>query len=110
MKKISTLQGITYPELFQFFSGYFNQDYDLMVEGFDRDKPIIPQLVIGFKEKNSPKCIKRVIDELESLISKNYVSNVLEDILSELGSDLDNQRLGYTNQQFLIEVLRILKE
>ena len=99
-----------YRELYQFFGCYFNQDYDVMVENFDRNKPTIPQLVYGFKEENPPDCIPPVIKELEHLISQQYTSTVLDTLSSELGNDLDVVRLGYTYQQFLIEILRILKE
>ena len=92
------------------FGCYFNQDYDVMVENFDKTQPIVPQLVNGYKEESSEKYISLVIRELEDLISHHYTRDVLDRLFTELGNDIDVEARGYTYQQFLIEVLRILKE
>ena len=100
----------TYYNLSQLFGGYFNQDYDVIIKNFDRNKPTIPQLAIGCKNENPQEFIQRVIPELESLISQHYTANLLEEILEDLGLGIDIERLGYSPQQFLIEVLKLLKE
>ena len=101
-----------YPRLSQFFGGYFNQDYDVMLDDFvfDRSKPLVPQMVREIKKENSEKSINLVIEELEQLISKHYTNAILDQISSQLGNDIDVERFGYTYQQFLHEVLKYLKE
>ena len=100
----------TYPELFQLFACYFNQDYDVMVDNFDRSKPIVPQLVQGYKEGSSKRNINKAIKELDSLVDKHYTNDVLYHLSSELGNDIDIEKFGYTYQQFFIEVRRLLRQ
>lgn len=97
-------------QIAELFGTYFHQDYDLMVKNFDRSEPTIPQLVQGYKNDSPQEDIEEAINELEGLINKHCTSNVLESLFDRWGVSLDHQRLGYTNQQFLIEVLRILRE
>ena len=97
-------------QIAELFGTYFHQDYDLMVENFDRSKPTIPQLVQGYKNDSPQEDIDEAINELKGLINEHYTSDILESLFDRWGISLDNKRLGYTNQQFLIEVLRILKE
>lgn len=97
-------------QIAELFGSYFHQDYDLMVEDFDRAKPIIIQLVKGYKNDSPQEDINKAISELKELISKHYTDIVLENLFNEFGISLDTKKLGYTNQQFLIEVLKILKE
>ena len=96
-------------QIAELFGTYFHQDYDLMVENFDRSKPTIPQLVQGYKNDSPQEDIDEAINELKGLINEHYTSDILESLFDRWGISLDNQRLGYTNQEFLIEVLRILK-
>ena len=96
-------------EIVQMFGAFFHQDYDLMVN-LDRSKPIIPQLVQGYKDSRSQRKIDEAIKELENLINQHYTVTVLREIWLELGIDINVNAFGYTHQQFLIEVLRILKE
>ena len=37
-------------QIYQLFGSYFHQDYDFMVNNFDRNKPTIPQLVQSYKD------------------------------------------------------------
>ena len=97
-------------QIYQLFGSYFHQDYDLMVNDFDRNKPTIPQLVQSYKDDSPQEDINEAINELESLVNKHYIDSVLENIFNQFGISLDTKRLGYTNQQFLQEVLKILKE
>ena len=97
-------------QISQLFGSYFHQDYDLMVEDFDRNKPIIPQLVQGYKNDSPQEDVDQAIKELENLINQHYALPVLREIWLELGIDINVNAFGYTHQQFLIEVLRLLKE
>ena len=99
---------VIYPKLFQMFSCYFNQDYDVMVENFDKSKLIVPQLVQGYKNESSSNSIKQVMGELETLIKKKYDENVLDELFVELGNWIDVRAFGYTHQDFLIFILQEL--
>ena len=96
-------------QIYQMFAAYFHRDYDLMID-IDRNKPIFPQLIQGYKDGSPKEDIDEAISEVENLINKNYNSDILEDIFLELGIEFDVSFYGYTHQQFLIEVLKILKK
>ena len=55
-----------YPELFQMFAGYFHQHFDTVLEGYDDDKPVVPQVTYAYKKLCSKKDIAVVARELES--------------------------------------------
>lgn len=98
-----------YPELFQLFGGYFNRDYDLVTK-VDRNKPLFPQLIQQYKEDSPSEDTDKAITELEEIINKHYNSTILENLFNELGNEFDVSFYGYTHQQFLIEMLKLLKE
>ena len=98
-------------EIFQLFGGYFNQDYDVMVENFDRTQPIVPQLTRGYKKGRTQKYVNKAIQELENLIEENYSEDSLDNtIFGKLGIALYPPAIGFTHKQFLREVLKVLKE
>ena len=99
-----------YPKLFQVFGCYFNQDFELMVDDFDRSKPVIPQLTYRYKKEVSQKSIDQTIKELEDLINKHYTEDLLDKITYELGMWVNVNYYGYTHMQFLREMLSLLRD
>ena len=102
-----------YPRLFQMFGGYLHQDwmYDFIWD--EGEKPHFKAAIEAYKEdcQEIPEYIDKAIQELDDLIGKNYSTPLLENqIFRELGIYVIPTSYGLTHQQFLIEVLRILKE
>lgn len=98
-------------ELFQMFSVYFGQDYDLFTN-VDKSKPFIPQVVGSYKHdiESVPKDLEQCISELRTLISLEYQENKLEDeIFPKLGIAINLSYLKLTHQEFLKEVLQALE-
>ena len=97
-------------EIAQLFGIYFGQDKDLFTE-IDLNKPMIPQLIASYKQDCSPENLERVVQELKELISLNYSEEKLKDeVFPEIGAPINTAYFGLGYQEFLIEVLRILKE
>ena len=99
-----------YPELFTMFSSYFNQYFETLVEGYDDDKPVVPQVTYAYKKLCSKKDIAAVARELESLINMHYTEDLLNKITYELGMWINVNYYGYTHNQFLREVLQLLRD
>ena len=97
-------------QIAELFGTYFHQNCDLMVKDFDDNKPIVPQLVQAYKENSQQEDINEAASEVEDLIRKHYNANILDELFTELGIEIDIMAHGYTYQQFLIEVLKLLKE
>ena len=102
-----------FPELYQMFAGYLHQDwmYDFIWD--EGEKPHFKAAIEAYKEdcQGVPEHIDKAIYELEDLIGKNYNRETLETVMfPELGIYVIPTSYGLTYQQFLIEVLKILKE
>ena len=100
-----------YPQLFQMFAGYLHQDwlYDFIWD--EGETPHFRAAIEAYKEDCKTEVIHTSIKELEELINKHYTNSLLESVVfRELGIAINPNAYGYTYQQFLIEVLRILKE
>ena len=102
----------TYPELCQMFGGYMHQDWTDDYIWDDGEELDFRVTIEAYKEdcRKKPEFIRTVITELEDLINKHYTNATLDYVFDELGIDVDPEAFGYTHQQFLIEVLKILKE
>ena len=100
-----------YPQLFQMFGGYLHQDWDYEFIWEEDEKPHFKAAVEAYKEDCKTEVIHTSIQELEELINKHHTNSELENIVSrKLGCAVDPEYFGLTYQQFLIEVLQILKE
>ena len=100
-------------EICQMFGGYLHQDWKEEYIWDEGEKPHFKAAIEAYKEDCAPEpeIIDITIKELEELISKNYNRETLETVVfPELGISIRPIYWGYTHQQFLIEVLRILKE
>ncbi len=100
-------------EIYQMFGGYLHQDWKEEYIWNEGEKPHFKVAIEAYKEdcEPEPEVIDIAINELEELISKNYNTEILETVVfPELGISIRPIYYGYTHQQFLIEVLKILKE
>ena len=96
--------------MYTLFVVYFGQDYDLFTD-INRDKPLIPQFIQSFKRDCSSSELKRCIDELSNLIAFNYSEEELKNqVFSKLRIPGNPGYYGLSHQQFLREVLKVLKE
>ena len=100
-------------EIYQMFAGYLHQDWMYEYIWDEGEKPHFKAAIEAYKEdcEDVPEVIHTSIKELEELINKHYTNSLLESVVfGELGIAINPNAYGYTYQQFLIEVLRILKE
>ena len=98
-------------EIFQMFGGYLHQDWMHEYIWEEGEKPYFKAAIEAYKEDNQnvPEKINTVIQELEELIGRNYNSEILEnEVFMELDINIVPMSYGYTHQQFLQEVLKIL--
>jgi hypothetical protein len=102
-----------YPELKQFFGGYFHQDWTYIYNWHGK-LPSFQVVVRDFKTNNSPAIVAQVTQELEQFIADHLT---LEDdwdlgeiVTHELLSCIYAPGLGLTYRQWLREILAILKE
>lgn len=100
-------------EIYQMFSGYLHQDWIHEYIWDEDEKPHFKAAIEAYKEdcENVPEVLHTSIKELEELINKHYTNSLLESVVfRKLGIAINPNAYGYTYQQFLIEVLKILKE
>lgn len=107
-KNVSNFQ-FKFPELYQFFGGYFYQGWsaDYRWEGA---KPNFSAVVRHFKAVNPPHTVAKVRNELEDLLASNIDEEILADALKELGSNFYPAAESLTHQVWLENILEILKE
>jgi hypothetical protein len=100
-------------EIYQMFAGYLHQDWRHEYIWDEGEKPDFRAAIEAYKEdcQNTPLILNETIKELEELINKNYTNHVLESLVfRELGIAINPEAFGLTYQQFLQEILKILKE
>ena len=95
------------------FAGYLHQDwmYDFIWD--EGEKPHFKAAVEAYKEdcQGVPEDTNQAISELKTLIRQHYQEEYLEEVVfDKLGIYIVPETYGLTHQQFLIEVLKILKE
>ena len=102
------------------FGGYLHQDW-LYEYGwqddyhFDTDADKYPHFSLAIKAyledvNNSPELLMQAIVELQELVDKDYWEQYLEDyVFEKLDINVIPQTWGFTHQEFLFEVLRLLK-
>ena len=99
-----------YPRLYQMFSAYFHQNFETTTEDYDENKPIVPQITYNYKRDCTDRHIEATIKELEDLINKHYTEDLLDKITYELGMWIKVSYYGYTHNQFLREIVQLLKD
>jgi hypothetical protein len=102
-----------YPELRQFFGGYFHQDW-AYIYNWQGEPPSFQVVVRDFKTNNSQAIVAQVTQELEQFIADHLT---LEDdwdlgeiVTHKLLSCIYAPGLGLTYRQWLREILTILQD
>ena len=97
-----------FPELHQFFGGYFYQGWttDYRWEGAE---PNFLAVVRHFKAINPPSTVGRVRLELGELLASSFNESELSAILNELGSNFYSTD-EFTSSHWLEKILDILDE
>ncbi|MCC8395493.1 hypothetical protein LJ656_23170 [Paraburkholderia sp. MMS20-SJTR3] len=90
-----------YPEMDQFFSIYFGQDFDL----FGRS---VSEIVDSYK-KNSPHRFKNLILEIDSY-RKEHIDDLAFAFEETYLTEFSPEPWGYTVTSFLDEIQRLLKD
>ncbi len=98
-----------FPELFQFFGGYFYQGWsaDYSWEG---QTPNFASVVRHFKSLNPPPTVNSVISEIEQLLAMNLDEKELDEILSALGNNYYLTAKNGDHRQWLTDILSVLRE
>ena len=97
-----------FPELYQFFGGYFYQGWTTDYRWEDAE-PHFSAVVRHFKAVNPPSTVGRVRIELAELLSFSFEEIELNAILSELGSNF-HSNAELTTSYWLSQILEILDE
>lgn len=107
-KNVSNFQ-FKFPELYQFFGGYFYQGWSADYR-WETAKPNFSAVVRHFKAVNPPLTVTKVRNELEDLLASNIDEEILADVLKELGSNFYPAAESLTHRDWLENILEILKE
>lgn len=98
-----------FPELYQFFGGYFYQGWatDYRWEG---NSPNFNAVVRHFKAVNPPATVMNVRTELEELLAIELSEEELSQALKHLGSNFYPTGQNLTFHQWITQILEILNE
>ena len=90
--------------LFQFFGGYFHQDWIL-------DDPDVHSVVRTFVKGNARERVARVHQGIASLLSSDYSESELKSkVLDEFGSNYLPSADGMSFRQWLTEVNQLIED
>lgn len=98
-----------YPELYQFFGGYFYQGWATDYR-WENAKPNSAAVVRHFKAVNPPATVNRVRIELEELLLQSLGEEDLHAALTELGSSFYPPAENLDSAGWLRKLLEILDE
>lgn len=98
-----------FPELYQFFGGYFYQGWAADYR-WETARPNSAAVVRHFKAVNPPATVERVRRELEELLRENLPDETLERALHELGSSFYPAAENLTAGAWLERLLAVLAE
>jgi len=98
-----------FPELYQFFGGYFYQGWSADYR-WENSRPNFAAVVRHFKAVNPPATVNRVRLELEDLLSRALDELQLNAALTELGSNFYPPAEKLTSAAWLAKILEILDE
>lgn len=99
-----------YPELYQFFAGYFYQGWvsDYRWEG---SEPAFDSVVRHFRAVNPPAVVEAVRTQLDQLILRSEDKNdEIAETLSELGNGFTPDYEGLSESEWLKQIAEILSE
>lgn len=100
-----------YPELYQFFAGYFYQGW-ISDYKWDLSEPSSKAVVRHFRAVNPPSVVEAVRNQLDDLIaaSDDYSDEDLHNALFDLGSGFDPAYEGLSEADWLKEIADVLSE
>ena len=98
-----------FPELYQFFGGYFYQGWPADYR-WENTKPNFAAVVRHFKAVNPPATIGRVRIELEEMLASALDEEELNAALIELGSNFYPPSENLDSAAWLKKILEILDE
>lgn len=101
-----------YPALYQFFAGYFNQDWEECFLWKDQE-PNYRAVVRRYKLDDPPEDARRAVGELRGVIALDdgFGEGQWRQIVNrELGASVYPPGLGLGYREWLEDVLRILEE
>jgi len=98
-----------FPELYQFFGGYFYQGWSADYR-WENSTPDYAAVVRHFKAVNPPLTVNRVRIELEELLSLALDDAELNAALNELGSNFYAPAENLDSAAWLKQILQILDE
>lgn len=87
-----------YPQLFQLFAGYFNQDWSMDYSDAD-------EVINQFVEWESEDVVRAAAEELGRLLAAHETENLREILLRQLSCYYDPEAEGVSTRQFLASVL-----
>ncbi len=98
-----------YPELYQFFAGYFYQGWSEDYR-WDGDEPSFDAVIRHFRAINPPLLINSVRDQISQLLSSTRDRSHVAIALSELGNGFDPAFEGLSEFEWLEQILEVLSE
>jgi hypothetical protein len=99
-----------YPELYQFFAGYFYQGW-VSDYRWDVSEPSFAAVVRHFRAVNPPLVVEAVRNQLDQFISSDgYNNDDLTKALFELGSGFNPGFEGLSESAWLKQIAEILSE
>lgn len=98
-----------FPELYQFFGGYFYQGWSADYR-WESSKPEFVSVIRHFKAVNPPATVNRVRIELEELLMLAVEEEYLGSILTELGNNFFPSAENLTYTEWLAKIVEILNE
>lgn len=99
-----------YPELYQFFAGYFYQGW-VSDYKWDLSEPSFKAVVRHFRAVNPPGVVEAVRNQLDELmLSEGHDSLDLTNALFELGSGFNPGFEGLSESDWLKQIAEVLAE
>lgn len=98
-----------YPELYQFFAGYFYQGWAADYR-WDGTEPSFEAVVRHFRAVNPPSVVNSVRDQLTQLINSARNRAELVHVLSELGNGFNAGFEGLGEIEWLEQIVDVLSE
>lgn len=109
LDKFSGTSKSKYPELFQFFAGYFYQGWASDYK-WDLSEPSFKAVVRHFRAVNPPMVVEAVRNQLDELISSGGDNTDLTKTLFELGNGFNPGFEGLSESEWLKEIAEVLSE
>lgn len=108
--KVSGIYKGRYPELYQFFAGYFYQGW-ISDYKWDVSEPSFRAVVRHFRAVNPPVIVEAVRNQLDDLISSDRDNNDdLTKVLFELGNGFNPDFEGLSESDWLKQIAEVLSE